>query len=129
MKKFLTPFACLLAFALASAAFADGILPVGRNGQPLNLDFEAGSLKDWTADGDAFAKQPIKGDTVAKRRSDMKSEHQGNFWIGTYEIGGDGPTGTLTSAPFKVTQPYASFLIAGGSDAGTRMELVETTRN
>src|SRR5207302_10784719 len=93
-------------------------------GRPLNLDFETGSLKDWSATGEAFDKQPIKGDTVAPRRSDMRSEHQGDFWIGTYEISGDAPQGTLTSVPFKITQPYAAFLVAGGSHEGIRVELV-----
>ena len=55
----------------------EGVLPVGADGKPLNLDFETGTLKDWTAEGDAFKGQPIKGDTVAKRRGDMKSQHQG----------------------------------------------------
>lgn len=41
-----------------------GVLPLGSDGKPLNLDFETGTLKDWTATGDAFRGQPIKGDTV-----------------------------------------------------------------
>src|SRR5881275_640409 len=85
-----------------------GVLPVGPDGKPLNLDFETGTLKDWTAEGNAFKGQPIKGDTVSKRRGDNKSDHQGQFWIGGYEISGDKPTGTLTSASFKVTHPWAS---------------------
>ncbi len=40
-----------------------GIRPVGTDGKPLNLDFETGTLKDWTAEGEAFRGQPIKGDT------------------------------------------------------------------
>src|SRR5262245_27334483 len=75
----------LSAFTLAVAA-AEGVLPVGKDGKPLNLDFEDGTLKDWTASDPAFDKQPIKGDTVAGRRSDMHSQHQGNYWIGSYEI-------------------------------------------
>ncbi|HEX4613822.1 MAG TPA: PVC-type heme-binding CxxCH protein, partial [Urbifossiella sp.] len=103
-----------------------GVLPVGADGRPLNLDFETGTLKDWTADGDAFRGQPIKGDTVAARRGDMKSRHQGQFWIGGYEKFGDKPTGTLTSAPFKVTHPWASFLIGGGPhELETCVELVD----
>src|SRR5688572_30138922 len=92
-----------------------GVLPVGADGKPLNLDFETGTLKDWTAEGSAFAGQPIKGDTVKPRRADMQSRHQGQFWIGSYEKAGDKPTGTLTSIPFKVTHKWASFLIGGGS--------------
>jgi putative membrane-bound dehydrogenase-like protein len=116
--------ALLTARALNAAPASEGSLPAGKDGRPLNLDFEDGSLKDWVATGTAFAKQPVKGDTVLARRSDMKSDHQGNFWIGTFEISGDAPQGTLTSVPFKVTQPYASFLVGGGSHANTRVELV-----
>jgi hypothetical protein len=97
---------CLLAVApLALRAADDGVLPVRPDGKPLNLDCETGTLKDWTADGDAFKDQPIKGDTVAPRRGDMKSRHQGQFWIGGFEKYGDKPTGTLTSVTFKVTHP------------------------
>jgi putative membrane-bound dehydrogenase-like protein len=135
MRRF-PPLAWLVLALLLIPAFAaepkapptppEGVLPVGADGKPLNLDFETGDLKDWTAEGDAFKGQPIKGDTVAKRRGDMKSEHQGNYWIATYEIGGDKPQGALTSVPFKVTHPWASFLVAGGSSADTCVELVRT---
>ena len=92
----------------------EGVKPLGSDGKPLNLDFETGTLKDWTADGDAFRDQPIKGDTVAARRGDMKSRHQGQYWIGGYEKLQDKPQGTLTSVPFKITHPWASFLVGGG---------------
>ncbi|MFN0054940.1 MAG: PVC-type heme-binding CxxCH protein [Planctomycetales bacterium] len=102
-----------------------GILPRGVDGQPLNLDFERGDLTDWRAEGEAFRKQPVKGDAVFARRNDMRSEHAGEFWVGTYENpDGDGPQGTLSSAPFKVTHPFAAFLIGGGSNDATRVELV-----
>jgi tRNA A-37 threonylcarbamoyl transferase component Bud32 len=101
-----------------------GVVPVGADGKPLNLDFETGTLKDWTAEGDAFKDQPVRGDTVRARRFDMRSLHKGDYWIGTYERGGDGPQGTLTSVAFKVTHPYASFLVGGGADPTTCVELV-----
>src|SRR5690348_8616061 len=47
------------------ASPSEGILPSGKDGRPLNLDFETGTLQDWTATGSAFAKQPVKGDTVS----------------------------------------------------------------
>jgi putative membrane-bound dehydrogenase-like protein len=118
----------VLVFALSPLAAQkgddEGVLPVGADGKPLNLDFEAGTLKDWTAEGDAFAGQPVKGDTVNPRRGDMHSRHQGSYWIGTYERKGDKPTGTLTSVAFKVTHPYASFLVGGGPHPNTCVELV-----
>src|SRR5437660_877412 len=78
--------ACLLGLLAILSAAADrkpaaaakeppeGVLPAGADGRPLNLDFETGTLKDWTAEGDAFKDQPIKGDTVAPRRGDMASQ-------------------------------------------------------
>src|SRR5438874_10454101 len=88
-----------------------GVLPRGADGRPLNLDFETGDLRDWRAEGDAFAGQPVKGDTVHPRRGDMHSNHQGHYWVGGYERKGDRPQGTLTSAPFTVTHPWAAFLV------------------
>jgi len=115
----------LCVIVLHTAAFAaDGVLPVGQNGQPLNLNFETGTLQDWTAEGTAFDKQPVHGDTVFARRPDMKSHLEGNYWVGSYEVAGDQPQGRLTSAPFKVTSPFASFLIGGGASEATRVEIV-----
>lgn len=117
--------AALLGVLLASNAWADdGILPVGPDGKPLNLDFETGDLRDWVASGEAFKGQPIQGDAVAKRRGDMKSGHQGTYWIGGYEKVLDKPTGTLTSVPFKVTHRWASFLVGGGPWPETCVELL-----
>jgi len=117
----------LLAFVLyAACALAADIVPLGADGRPLNLGFETGTLKDWAAEGQAFEGQPVKGPISANRPfgEGKKSEHVGEYWIGGYEILRDPPKGTLTSVPFKVTQPYASFLIGGGDHAGTRVEIV-----
>ena len=92
-----------------------GVLPIGDDGKPVNTDFETGDLRDWTTTGAAFDGQPIKGDTVNVRRGDMHSRHAGNYWIGTYEVRADAPRGTLTSKPFKVTQPWAMFFVGGGA--------------
>jgi hypothetical protein len=100
------------------------IRPVKVRGGVVNLGFESGSLRDWEAQGTAFDFMPAKGDAVNRRRSDMRSGHRGEYWVGSYEAHGDAATGTLTSAPFPVTQPYASFLIGGGSGAKTRVEIV-----
>ena len=97
---------------------------MNAQGRPLNLGFETGTLADWTAQGDAFKGQPIRGDSIHMRRGDMKSGHQGQFWVGTYEMGGDELKGRLTSVPFRVSKPYASFLVGGGSHAATYVELV-----
>ncbi|HEY2840290.1 MAG TPA: PVC-type heme-binding CxxCH protein [Pirellulales bacterium] len=120
----LTAFNPRATFAAEDSATRGGQLPTGEAGTPLNFDFEAGNLNDWKADGEAFAGQPVKGDAVHARRSDMKSQHAGEWWIGSFERQGDKPQGTLTSAPFKVTLPFASFLIAGGSAPTTRLEIL-----
>src|SRR5687767_4161051 len=92
---------CLLAFIPAAAAqSSDGVRPSADDGRPLNLDFETATLADWTAEGQAFTHQPIKGDTVHSRRGDSHSRHQGEYWIGGYERLADKPQGTLTSVAF-----------------------------
>jgi putative membrane-bound dehydrogenase-like protein len=102
----------------------DGIPAKAADGRVLNLDFEKGDLSDWTATGDAFEDQPIEGDTVHARRADSVSGHKGRYWIGTYERRGDARQGTLTSVPFAVTHPYASFLVGGGAGGAERVEIV-----
>lgn len=120
----------LAALALLSgrllAAESGSVVPVGSDGRPLNLGFETGDLRDWTATGTAFSEQPVQGDLVSKRRADMKSGHAGGSWIGGFEKVGDDPKGTLTSKPFRVTQPWGSFRMAGGPWPETRVELIDT---
>jgi putative membrane-bound dehydrogenase-like protein len=108
------------------AAGNDPVKPTDKDSKPLNFDFEDGTLKDWIATGDAFVGQPVHGDTVKPRRADDRSGHQGQYWIGGFEIKGDEPTGTLTSVPFKVSHPWCSFLIGGGASYDTRVEIVRS---
>ena len=104
-----------------------GTLPLGEDGKALNLDFETGTLKDWTATGKAFDQQPHQGKIDPKRPfgADKHADFTGEYWIGGYEFLRDTPRGTLTSAAFKVTQPWCSFLFNGGRHKETRVELVE----
>jgi putative membrane-bound dehydrogenase-like protein len=129
MNAFLLSVALFVPSAEPVKTPPEGILPLGADGRPLNFDFETGTLKGWTADGEAFRDQPIKGDTVFPRRSDMRSLHQGQYWIGGYEKHGDKPQGTLTSVPFLVTHPWATFLVAGGPhEKQTCVELVDVAK-
>ena len=123
----LPPLALALVCATAippTHAAEEGVRPTDASGRALNLDFETGDLRDWTAQGEAFQGQPVEGDAVAARRSDMKSGHAGKFWIGSFERDGDAPRGTLTSVPFPLSRPFARFLIGGGSRETTRLEIV-----
>jgi hypothetical protein len=105
-------------------------IPVkAEDGRELNVGFESGSLKDWTATGTAFDQMPARGDAINRRRNDMTSGHRGEHWVGSYEAHGDAATGTLTSAPFPVTQPFASCLIGGGSTDKTRVEIVNAANS
>jgi putative membrane-bound dehydrogenase-like protein len=97
-----------------------GTLPMS-NGRPLNLDFETGTLDDWTAAGNAF--ELVKGDIAGESSANRKSGYDGSFWVSSAP-GGSARKGTLSSAPFAVTQPYASFLMSGGAFTSTRVELV-----
>jgi hypothetical protein len=104
--------------------------------QPVTWDFETGNLKGWTRTGEAFNNQPTFGDNPTARNRGQASGHQGQYWIGTYEnrpgpsdpaggIQGDGPQGTLTSAPFTIRNSRISFLIGGGCDlTSQRVELL-----
>ncbi|MFN5950726.1 MAG: hypothetical protein ACK43N_19685, partial [Pirellulaceae bacterium] len=115
----------MLGIDMVQLGKGSGQLPRDASGKSLNFDFEKGTLEDWVADGKAFEGQPVQGDAVAARRPDMRSEHQGKYWVGSYEIQGDAPQGTLRSVPFEVTHPFASFLIGGGAGMETRMELMD----
>ena len=101
-----------------------GVVPVGPDGKALNLGFELGNLNHWAATGDAFRGQPVKVDGIAQRWQGQVSNKNGDYFIGGYELVQDAGTGTLTSTPFKVTHPYASFLIAGGEAPSTRVDVI-----
>jgi hypothetical protein len=115
--------------ALPPAKEAANIPVKAEDGRELNVGFESGSLKDWTATGTAFDQMPARGDAINRRRNDMTSDHRGEHWVGSYEAHGDAATGTLTSAPFPVTQPFASCLIGGGSTDKTRVEIVNAANS
>jgi hypothetical protein len=99
-------------------------------------DFETGDLRGWELTGDAFTHQPTYADNPTARARGQPSNHQGDYWIGTYEkrarpsdpaggTAGDGPKGTLTSLPFTIEGPTIGFLIGGGCNLGAaRVELL-----
>lgn len=106
-----------------SDATVAGQLPM-RNGQPVNLNFETGTLKDWTATGDAFANPLFAGDPSPVHEKEMHIGFDGKYFLSSGGTTNYKLTGTLTSVPFTVTQPFAAFRVSGGALLDTRVELV-----
>jgi hypothetical protein len=94
----------------------------------LTTDFEDGTLRGWTIALEAFKFQPTLDDNPAARRRGQASQHQGRYWINTYEkyqglpgqkpgeAQGDAPIGYMYSEEFIIDTPYISFLIGGSDD-------------
>ncbi len=93
-------------------------------------DFEGETYDGWTAEGEAFAKGPVRQDLVGKYQGQIGAVGRGflnshNVWRGGSIDRSDRYTGTLTSRPFKVSKPYIHFLIGGGAHAGkTEVQLL-----
>lgn len=119
--------------ALASPQTQRPQTPASADGD-VTWDFETGDLRGWTSSGTAFAFQPTRGDNPRARQS--TSNHQGEYWVGTYEryqgrrgeaagtFQGDRPQGTLESQTFEIPPGPLRFLVGGGSGFATRVELV-----
>lgn len=95
-------------------------VPPSNDSQALNLDFETGTLENWTATGNAF--ELVTGDTAARAGAVAGTGHEGKYWVSS-RVGGSARTGTLSSVPFPVSHPYASFLVSGGAFSSTRVEV------
>lgn len=100
-----------------------------REGQPLNVNFESGSLTDWTATGDAFAPQLVSGEASPVHESTLVIGQTGRYFVSSGGTLNFKQTGTLTSVPFPVTQPFAAFRVSGGALQDTRVELVDAKTN
>lgn len=95
-----------------------------KDGRSLNLDFETGSLQDWVREGSAFSTVMITGDSSAMHEKDMHMGQAGEYFVTSGGTKNHEATGTLTSVPFEVTQPFAAFQVSGGALQDTRVELV-----
>ena len=106
-----------------SNATIAGQLPA-KDGKPLNLNFESGTLQDWTATGDAFTNPLLTDDPSPVHEKDMRIGFEGKYFLSSGGTANYKHTGTLTSVPFKVTQPFAAFRVSGGALQDTRVELI-----
>ena len=94
---------------LASAAL------VHAGGADLLLnDFEGSDYGGWKAEGQAFGTGPAKGAFSGQMEV---AGFLGKGLVNTF-IGGDGPTGKLTSPVFTIERDYLTFLIGGGGHQG-----------
>ncbi|GGC46315.1 hypothetical protein GCM10011386_43230 [Parapedobacter defluvii] len=96
-----------------------------KNGRPLNLGFERGSLQDWKATGDAFGPRSVTFDPAPWYPDSVVLKQSGDYYVSSGGTLNYQATGTLTSTSFEVTHPWASFKITGGALAGLRAELVD----
>jgi hypothetical protein len=107
----------------------EGVLPVDTDGKVLNFDFEEGNLNDWLAVGAAFEGQPLDRDGITQRWPGQSSNKSGRFFVGGYELAQDQAVGTLESTWFQLSKRYAGFLIGGGQDRSTRVEIRRRVAN
>jgi sucrose-6-phosphate hydrolase SacC (GH32 family) len=90
--------------------------PAGR----VIADFEGKDYGDWKTTGEAFGPGPAQGRLGDQNPVDG---YLGHGLVNSY-YHGDASTGTLTSPEFEINQPFLNFLIGGGSQKATRMDLL-----
>ena len=74
-------------------------------------DFESSDYGDWVVTGEAFGKSPARGTIGGQQKV---SGFLGNGLVNTF-LGGDAPSGTLTSPEFTISRKFVNFLIGGGN--------------
>lgn len=90
----------------------------------LNFDFETGTLTHWTATGEAFKDPLVSNEPSENFEPEMRLGYQGKYGLSSGGTAIANLTGTLQSEDFKVSYPFASFLVSGGALADTRVELI-----
>ncbi|HXA43923.1 MAG TPA: glycoside hydrolase family 32 protein [Candidatus Angelobacter sp.] len=83
-------------------------------------DFEGRDYGDWKTTGDAFGPGPAQGQLPDQNPVDG---YIGHGLVNSY-YHGDAATGTLTSPEFKINRSFLNFLVGGGSQPETRMDLL-----
>jgi putative membrane-bound dehydrogenase-like protein len=105
-----------------------GSLPM-KDDRALNLNFETGTLKDWTAEGEAFQNAVFTQSPSPVHQKDMTIGAEGNYFLSSGGTLHHDLKGTLISTPFLVNAPFAAFSISGGALSDTRVELVLKDNN
>lgn len=95
-----------------------------KNGRPLNLGFERGSLQDWKASGNAFNANAVAFDPAPLYPDSLLLKQGGDYYVSSGGTTHYEATGSLTSETFDITHPWASFKVSGGALEGVRVELL-----
>ncbi len=107
------------------AVVSDWGMSPRKNGRPLNVGFERGTLQDWKATGNAFGPQAVAYDPAPWYPDSLVLKQGGDYYVSSGGMLNYQAMGTLTSETFTVTHPWASFKVTGGAMEGLRVELVE----
>ena len=83
-------------------------------------DFEKELYEGWEAEGEAFAKGPVRQELIGDYQGNVGAIGHGflnshNVWRDGEIVRKDSFTGSLTSKPFTIARPYIHFLIGGGN--------------
>ncbi|MCC6907227.1 MAG: hypothetical protein IT430_04735 [Phycisphaerales bacterium] len=100
-------------------AIVHSMRPLPKPAQPIRepivlADFEGADYGNWRVEGPAFGAGPSHGTLANQQRV---SGFQGQGLVNTF-LGGDGPTGRLTSPEFEISRHYLNFMIGGGDHKG-----------
>jgi hypothetical protein len=88
-------------------------------GEVMFEDFESGIYKGWITTGTAFGTGPVEQGKVPSYQGDLFAK--GSFCVNSHASATgtvhqrDGETGTLTSAPFKITHDYVRLLVGSNN--------------
>jgi len=83
-------------------------------------DFESGTYANWTVEGDAFGATPATGSYTGQQ---PVIDFEGKYLANSFN-NGDDSRGTLTSKEFTIERNYINFLIGGGTNPDTYIELL-----
>ena len=83
-------------------------------------DFESGTYANWTVEGDAFGATPATGSYTGQQ---PVIGFEGKRLANSFN-NGDDSRGTLTSKEFTIERNYINFLIGGGTNPDTYIELL-----
>ncbi len=101
-------------FSIALCALAMPSSATAADKDILIADFEAADYGDWKVEGEAFGKAPAKGTLGGQMEV---TGFEGKGLVNSF-LGGDKPTGKLTSPEFTIERDYIKFLIGGGAHKG-----------